>query len=65
MFLGINFDVDYIFVLSAIAPVQMKFVVQRIWEALRPGGMVLLRDYAQNDICYPSVYFFLLSVDVE
>jgi len=39
-----------IFVLSAIAPAKMVETVKRIWQALRPGGMVFLRDYAQNDM---------------
>eukprot|EP00026_Physarum_polycephalum_P009669 Phypoly_transcript_09800.p1 GENE.Phypoly_transcript_09800~~Phypoly_transcript_09800.p1 ORF type:complete len:290 (+),score=45.66 Phypoly_transcript_09800:75-944(+) len=46
-----SFDfVIIIFVLSAIAPAHMAAAVARMREALRPGGMVLLRDYAQYDL---------------
>ncbi len=28
----------------------MEETVKRIWKALKPGGLVLFRDYAENDI---------------
>jgi len=36
--------------LSAIEPEMMPSVVSRFKEILRPGGMVLFRDYASGDI---------------
>jgi len=46
-----TFDfVIVIFVLSAISPAHMSSAVGRMKDALRPGGMVLLRDYAQHDL---------------
>ncbi len=39
-----------IFFLSCIGPAQQEAVVKRVFKVLRPGGMVLFRDYAENDL---------------
>ncbi len=39
-----------IFVLSAIAPAKMLGSLQNVSAALRPGGLVLFRDYALYDM---------------
>ena len=38
-----------IFVLSAIAPSNLESTVQNIMQVLKPGGTLLIRDYAIND----------------
>lgn len=41
--------VTLLFVLSAISPDKMAAVVSNLHSVLRPGGMVLLRDYGLFD----------------
>merc|ERR1712083_475840 len=42
--------VTSLFVLSAIDPSQHGAVVARLRSRLRPGGMVLFRDYGRGDL---------------
>jgi len=39
-----------IFVLSAIPPQNMQEVVNKLYSALKVGGMVIFRDYARDDL---------------
>jgi tRNAThr (cytosine32-N3)-methyltransferase len=39
-----------IFVLSALHPREWEAAVRNVRTALKPGGMVLLRDYGRHDL---------------
>ena len=39
-----------IFIFSALSPAQWKQAVTNIYRVLRPGGMVLFRDYGRGDL---------------
>ena len=39
-----------IFIFSALAPSQWDQAIQNIWHVLRPGGIVLFRDYGRGDL---------------
>eukprot|EP00510_Aplanochytrium_minuta_P000848 CAMPEP_0184009124 /NCGR_PEP_ID=MMETSP0954-20121128/2407_1 /TAXON_ID=627963 /ORGANISM="Aplanochytrium sp, Strain PBS07" /LENGTH=318 /DNA_ID=CAMNT_0026288415 /DNA_START=131 /DNA_END=1087 /DNA_ORIENTATION=- len=39
-----------IFVLSAVAPEKMQQAIENVKRSLKPGGMVLFRDYAVSDM---------------
>eukprot|EP01103_Thecamoeba_quadrilineata_P012402 TRINITY_DN3191_c0_g1_i2.p1 TRINITY_DN3191_c0_g1~~TRINITY_DN3191_c0_g1_i2.p1 ORF type:complete len:134 (-),score=31.29 TRINITY_DN3191_c0_g1_i2:53-454(-) len=46
-----TFDVILmIFVLSALSPAQMPLLLQKTKPFLRKGGLVLFRDYAEDDL---------------
>jgi tRNAThr (cytosine32-N3)-methyltransferase len=39
-----------IFIFSALAPSQWKQAVENVWQLLKPGGIVLFRDYGRGDL---------------
>lgn len=39
-----------IFIFSALAPTQWEQALRNIWNALKPGGVVLFRDYGNGDL---------------
>ncbi|KAA6407517.1 MAG: actin binding [Lasallia pustulata] len=45
-----------VFVFSALAPGQWAQAVRNVWEALRPGGEVCLRDYGRGDLAQLKMY---------
>lgn len=51
---GIDFNsidvVILIFTFSALAPSQWKQAVKNIWHVLKPGGLLLFRDYGRGDL---------------
>lgn len=49
-----------IFVLSAISPEKMPAALLNVARVLKPGGHVLLRDYADGDLAQVGPYVFLV-----
>jgi methyltransferase-like protein 6 len=47
--MGVDFTL-LIFVLSAIPPEKIPIVLRKIHQSLKPGGLLLFRDYAINDM---------------
>ena len=39
-----------IFVMSAIRPTLFKTVIENIYKVLKPNGLLIFRDYAENDM---------------
>ena len=39
-----------IFIFSALSPEQWDQAVRNVWNALKPGGLVLFRDYGRGDL---------------
>lgn len=39
-----------IFIFSALAPEQWRQAVKNVWTVLKPGGVVLFRDYGRGDL---------------
>jgi len=39
-----------IFIFSALAPKQWQQAIRNIWATLKPGGVVLFRDYGRGDL---------------
>ncbi|KAJ4456351.1 putative RNA-binding protein 39 [Paratrimastix pyriformis] len=39
-----------IFILSALTMAQVPLVLRRLSQKIKPGGVVIVRDYAQNDL---------------
>ena len=42
--------ITMVFVLSAVHPDKFKFVVDLLYQLLKPGGVVLFRDYGLHDM---------------
>ncbi|KAL0354522.1 UNVERIFIED_CONTAM: tRNA N(3)-methylcytidine methyltransferase METTL6 [Sesamum radiatum] len=49
--------VTLIFILSAVSPEKMPFVLQNLKKVLKPNGHILVRDYAVGDSAQCSFYF--------
>ncbi|KAH0626928.1 hypothetical protein JD844_002231 [Phrynosoma platyrhinos] len=43
-----------IFVLSSILPEKMQCIINRLSQLLKPGGMILLRDYDELDLLFST-----------
>ena len=39
-----------IFIFSALSPLQWKQALRNVWDVLKPGGIVLFRDYGRGDL---------------
>jgi len=39
-----------IFIFSALSPSQWKQALKNVWDVLKPGGIVLFRDYGRGDL---------------
>jgi tRNAThr (cytosine32-N3)-methyltransferase len=39
-----------VFIFSALAPTQWEQAVKNVWAMLKPGGIVLFRDYGRGDL---------------
>lgn len=39
-----------IFIFSALSPSQWDLALRNVWRALKPGGVVLFRDYGRHDL---------------
>ncbi|GFQ04744.1 methyltransferase-like protein 6 [Phtheirospermum japonicum] len=60
--------ITLIFMLSAVSPNKMPFVLQNLRKVLKPNGQILFRDYAVGDFAQCSYYFsedFLSSLLVK
>ena len=51
---GLGFEsvdvVILIFIFSALAPSQWEQAISNVWSVLKPGGVVLFRDYGRGDL---------------
>jgi tRNAThr (cytosine32-N3)-methyltransferase len=39
-----------IFIFSALSPTQWQQAIENVWHLLKPGGIVLFRDYGRGDL---------------
>lgn len=42
--------ITMIYVLSALHPDEWKDAMANVWKCLKPGGLVLIRDYGRHDL---------------